>query len=278
MTATVKIGLLSIKYKNVFFALSSIKGPVAESLYKHKDINMMKKHIRLWGLLIALLCSTVTNARQELVFTVGQGAVIQEISFLVLKEAYQKLAIDIAIKKMPNARALASANDGTFDGDVSRVKSIEKKFANLIRVPIEINHLDAQVFSANKNLAVDGWESLRDKQLISVIGIKFVENNLKKRNIACNFLPTFPQAMGMLSRGRADAAIFPRIVGITTSRQANATDVLPVGEPLMKLSLYHYINKKHQATADKLALVLAEMAQSGRISQIRQQYVELHNL
>ena len=234
----------------------------------------MRLTFKLITLLSFFLSASITHAQQSLVFTVGEGAVIQEISMRVLTEAYQKLDINIQVKKMPNARALKSANNGTFDGDVSRVKSIEAKFANLIRVPIEINYLQAQAFSADKSLAIDGWDSLKDKILISGVGIKFVENNLKKRIIACNFLPSFTQAMKMLDRGRADAAIFPRIVGITASSDAGTPNVLPIGEPLMKLSLFHYINKKHQATADKLAVVLKQMKTSGRISEIRDQYVK----
>ncbi len=228
-------------------------------------------------LLSLTLCAYTVEAKQTMVFTVGEGAVIQDISILVLKEAYQKLDIDIRVEKMPNARALKSANDGTFDGDVSRVKSIEAKFPDLIRVPIEINYLEAQAFSGDKNLSIDGWESLREVNLVSVLGIKFVENNLKKRNIDCNFLPTFTQAMGMLNRGRADAAVFPRIVGIKASREANTPNVVPVGQPLTQLGLFHYINKKHQATADKLAVVLQQMTDSGRLAEIRADFIKANN-
>ena len=144
-------------------------------------------------------------------------------------------------------------------------------------MPIKINYLEAQAFSANKSLPIDGWDSLRQVNLISVLGRKFVENNLKKRNIECNFLPTFTQAMGMLNRGRADVAVFPRIVGIKASREANTPDVVPVGQPLSELGLFHYINKKHQSIVNKLAVVLQQMEDSGRLKEIRAGFITANN-
>lgn len=224
--------------------------------------------------IIFFFISATANANQKMVFSTGEGATIQDISELVLIEAYNKIGYDIEVKRLPNARALMSSNFGKVDGEVSRVKGINKKVVNLIQIPIAINFLEGYAFSKKSSLEITNWESLRKYKLVCVRGVKFVEANLSKRNIDCHEVTLFTQAVKLLQVGRFEAAVFPRTNGICAIRKANVLDIKPVGKPLIKTKLYHYLHKKNANMVIKIQTVLEEMEQSGRIAEIRVEYIE----
>lgn len=223
-----------------------------------------------------LLCLSLSAKLQakELTFSVGQGAIIQEISALVLREAYSELGIAIAIKVMPNARALKAANKGQVDGDVSRIKGINKRFKHLLAIPVEINYLEAYGFSKNKNIKPRQWSDLLNYRVVSVLGIRFVEKNFKKHGIEASYVPSFAQAMTLVARERADVAVFPDIVGLTAIEKAQTPAVKMRGAPLIRLGLFHYLHQNHAELVEPLTQVLKQMAKNGRISAIREQFMK----
>jgi len=222
--------------------------------------------------IIFFFVSATANANEKMVFSTGEGATIQDISELVLIEAYNKIGYDIEVKRLPNARALMSSNFGKVDGEVSRVKGINKKFVNLIQIPIAINFLEGYAFSKKSSLEITNWESLRKYKLVCVRGVKFVEANLNKRSIDCHEVTLFTQAVKLLQLDRFEVAVFPRINGISAIREAKLADIKPVGKPLIKTKLYHYLHKKNKNIVTKIQTVLEEMEQSGRIAEIRAEY------
>jgi hypothetical protein len=224
--------------------------------------------------IICFFISATANAHEKMVFSTGEGATIQDISVLVLIEAYKKIGYDIEIRRLPNARALMSSNLGKVDGEVSRIKGINKKFTNLIRVPIAINFLEGYAFSKNPSLEITNWESLRKYKLVCVRGVKFVEANLSKHNIDCHEVTLFTQAVKLLQIDRFEAAVFPKINGICAIREAKVEDIKPVGNPLIKTKLYHYLHKKNSHRVNKIQMVLEEMEKSGRIAEIRADYTQ----
>ncbi|MGB1238646.1 MAG: substrate-binding periplasmic protein [Pseudomonadales bacterium] len=227
-------------------------------------------------LLLSITLSLTLQARQ-LTLSVGEGAIIQEVSALVLRQAYAELNVDMQLKVMPNARALKAANKGQVDADVSRIKGVDAKFSNLIFIPVEINYLQAYAFTADRKLVPTSWASLAGKRVVSVLGIKFVEKSLKKHNIEATFVPSFAQAMTLVERERADIAVFPDIVGLTAIREAGTETVKMRGKPLSTLPLYHYLHKKNKDLAAPLTKILERMQQDGSILRIREQYMRDNN-
>lgn len=223
--------------------------------------------------MVLLLFSESVSANDKMVFSTGKEATIQNISELVLIEAYDKIGYEIEVRRLPNARALFSSNCGDVDGEVSRVKGINRDFDNLIQIPVAINFLEGYAFSKKPSLEITNWESLRDYKLVCVKGVKFVEANLKKRNIDCYEVTFFTQAVKLLQVERFDTAVFPRINGISAIRDAKVQDIQPVGRPLIKAKLYHYLHKKHAKVATTIQAVFEEMEQCGRIAEIREDYI-----
>jgi len=225
---------------------------------------------------VLMLASISVLAEKQIVLSAPTGAVIQDISVLVLEEAYQKLGYSVKVERAPNERALITANSGKTDGDVSRIKGLNKKYKNLIAVPIAINFLEGYVFAKDKALNLENWNSLKTQRVVCVRGIKFVEKNLKKRKIDCTVVGRFKQALKLISMGRMDVTIFPRIVGINAIRQFGINDVGPVGKPLKKIPLFHYLHHKNKALVPKLKVIFHSMQENGRFKAIRDKYLLDH--
>ncbi|OUR73898.1 hypothetical protein A9Q76_01895 [Arcobacter sp. 31_11_sub10_T18] len=218
------------------------------------------------------------NDNKTLIFSLGQESPIQKISFDVLKIAYKKIGYDIESKYYPFERALITSNTGEVDGELSRIKGINSKYKNLIPITIPINFIEGYAFSWNKNLSIKNWDSLKQYNNLCVIGIKFVEKNLRQRGILCDEVAGITQTLKMLEKKRYDVVVLPKINGISGLRKTSIVDVQLVGNRLIKINLYHYLHKKNKHLIKKLQAVLLEMERSGRISKIREACIKKYKL
>ena len=228
-------------------------------------------------ILLCLLWAFQADAGRTLILTTGEDTTIQEISVLVLKEAYASLGHDIDILRIPNARALHTSNAGNADGEVSRIDGIKKKFSNLIQIPVAVNYLEGVAFGRDSTLDISGWASLKKYRIVGVMGVKFVEYNYARHSIASHNVYLFTQAVRMIQSGRYDVAVFPRVNGLAAIRSIQAEEVKPIGPPLITTRLYHYLHKKNKALLPEIKTALDKMEKSGRIAQIRQQFVQDNN-
>lgn len=228
--------------------------------------------------LFLLLFSGVVKA--EFIFSVPEGATIQEISEQVLIEAYDNIGHTFTLKRFPSARSLFMANIGELDGELSRIEGLDKEFNNLVRIPVAINYVEANAFAlkSNTNTAALNWENLRKYSLVCINGIYFISHNLEKLNIDCNYVTTHSQALEMLQLGRIDIALLPKINGMAAIKEAKANGIIMIDKPIITMNLYHYLHKKNKDIIPELQAELMKMQASGRIESIRKHYLENNGL
>jgi polar amino acid transport system substrate-binding protein len=106
--------------------------------------------------------------------TASQNGFMDEITF----EAFRRLNITLRIVQLPAERGLKRANRGIVDGEMSRVKGLDKHYKNLIRVPEKIMDWEFVAFSHLPSCLTQGWESLSDKSVAHLNGWKILENNI----------------------------------------------------------------------------------------------------
>jgi len=225
-------------------------------------------------LILSLLClynSAYVNASEKLVFTSVEDAYIQRISESVLKEAYGRLNISFETSWQPAKRALKIVGSGLSDGEISRVAAIGKIYPELIRVSVPVNHLEGMVYSKNKDLIINGWESLEPYKIGIGRGIRFAEMGTNGMNVLK--VNGFTSLFQMLGKNRVDVIVAPKIVGLYQIASFGTEDVVANEPPVIKLNQYHYLNKKHKKLALRLEKVLKEMQEEGKIDAIRAAYV-----
>ncbi len=99
-------------------------------------------------------------ATDELEFSASDDPIAM-ISERILKEAYQKLGIRMRTRILPAERALRHSNSGQCDGEINRIRQVNKKYKNLVLVPIEINYLEGVAFAKYGIQPIKNWQSLK---------------------------------------------------------------------------------------------------------------------
>ncbi len=183
----------------------------------------------------------------------------------VMTEAYRRLGIKIDLKFLPGIRALKHANHGVTDGDLCRVKGIEKEYTNLVMVPVKVASVEIVAFGKNKNITVNGWDSLHPYSIAYLRGIKIISKKAKGK---LKPVSSKKQAFKLLAFNRVDLVIDTRIMGLVTLEKLKIENVRIIEPPLQEIILYHYLNKKHTGLVPELTKILNHMTKTNQISKI----------
>ncbi len=227
--------------------------------------------IGLLGIVIALGGVFPVNAQESLVLgraTGYTGSVVAK----VLREAYQKIGIQITLNTFPAKRSLVMANEGDVDGDTHRIRGIEATYSNLLMVPVPVTVMEGMVFTKNVTFAVTGWDSLKPYIIGIRRGIFFAEKGT--RGMQVESVTDYRQLLLKLDAERNDVVIMPRLSGLFELQKLQIQGVKLLDPPLVRLELYHYLHKKHEALVPLLTKVLQKMKKKGRIRAIRKQAID----
>jgi len=198
--------------------------------------------------------------------TMGHSA-LYDICEEILQEAYDRLDIIMMVKTYPGNRSLELSNMGKIDGELFRAKLIQKKYKNLIIIPVELVKITTVAFSKKSNIRISGWKSLLPYKISYVRGFKLVEENtlgMKRFEVKKTEL-----AFKMLMANRVDLVIETAMEGKNLVSVNKYKGIQILKNPLAETSLYHFLHKKHKELIPKITAVLLDMEKKGRIKKIR---------
>jgi len=232
-------------------------------------VQIKSLRLTLAALIIFGLHATAAQGAR-LTFSSFEGSPGQEMSVLILKEAYASIGIEVVVIRYPGLRSLKTANEGRVDGEVSRFKAFERDYPNLIAVPVPVNHLQGTAFSKNGAIELRGWESLRDYTIGITRGMKFAERGTAGMStVRAN---SHQQLFQLLDKGRVDVAINPFVNGVVIINKLKLEGIHALEPPLMRIDLYHFLHKRHAALVPKITDSIRKLEASGRIDEIRKQF------
>lgn len=175
----------------------------------------MGANIGMGGLLVMVpttqILASDTDELSLVELAAAANTVDTVISEVIVREAYERIGYQVEITKYPPERALKLANSGQADGDVQRIDGLSEHYPNLIQLKPAINYIEGSVFTAGKDISVDGWDSLRQHRIGLIRGIKFAELNTK--GMDHHFVGNYPALFTMLDKGRFDLIVSPRLNG-----------------------------------------------------------------
>ncbi len=164
------------------------------------------------------------------------------------------------------------SNEGKVDGELFRNKIIQKKYLNLVIIPVPIAKPEIVVFTKNLEFQVRGWESLSPYTIGVQIGSKLFEENTKGMRVS----PTrnLKQAFGMLNKGSVDIVVQTRMNGLDVIKKLNLRGIKVLEPPLVYDAVYHFLHKKHQSLVPSITNVLENMEKNGRLTAIRGEVIQ----
>jgi len=221
-------------------------------------------------LLTLLVMAGPIYGQQSLVLSSTRNQ-LAVVSGKVLSEAYQRLGIKVHIDAFPAGRSLIMSNNGDVDGEVYRVKGIEKTYENLVMVPVAVNQVEVVVFTKGVTFSVTGWDSLKPY----TIGIRRGSTFIEKKTIGMKVKPVtkIEQLFLMLDLGRNDVIVTSRLAGLMAMKELNIKGVHILEPSIVTKNVYHYLHKKNSHLLSDISGVLQDMENEGRIKEIRMQAI-----
>ncbi len=190
----------------------------------------------------------------------------------VLDQVYQdlgkRLGIKIEIHNLTAAeRVLLNVNGGIVDGDVGRVLGLEKKYPNMVSVPVSVMKYEMVVFSRNVEFKVAGPESIKSYNIGIVRGWKILEQAATGA-LSVTTLESAEQMFSMLDKNRVDIVLLEKLQGLQRIKSMDIKGVNVLQPNLLEGHWYLYLNKKHEALIPRVTAELRRMEQDGTLQRI----------
>ena len=187
---------------------------------------------------------------------------------LTYRELARRLGLRIEIRNLAAAeRALINVNEGVVDGDVGRIAGLEKKYPNILSVPVPVMKFEMAVFSRHADFRVAGPESIKPYSVGLVRGWKILEEAAVGAR-AVTTLESAEQAMSMLEKNRVDVVLMEKLQGLRIIETMGIKGVRVLQPNLLEGFFYLYLNKKHAALIPRITVELRKMEQDGTLQRI----------
>ncbi len=186
---------------------------------------------------------------------------------VIVAEVFRRIGLKGQVEMYKaSARALINANDNIDHGVVMRVKGLEKKFPNLVRVEERLIENNFVAYSAGLDLVTDSWDSLKPYVAAYINGWVIFERNLSATQDR-QAVKEPAQMFSMLEQGRVDVILYEKWQGLQRAKDT-ALSVKVHEPPLASVDMYMYVHKEHAHLAPKLAVALREMKADGTYQEI----------
>jgi len=222
--------------------------------------------------LLAFSWVSAVQAKDEIVLNTGirdpfttntQNGFVDQI----VKEAFRRAGLSAKVIVYQNsAKSLSNANVGIDDGVALRIKGLEKKFPNLIRVPELMMENDFIAYSTSDPIVTNDWAALAKSRIAHINGWQIFQNNLKGHQNTTR-TKNAQQMFDLLSAKKVDLILYERWQGLWRAQQLGIT--LKASEPpLAKRQMFMYLNKKHMRLVKKVSGALKAMKKDGTYQEI----------
>jgi polar amino acid transport system substrate-binding protein len=198
-----------------------------------------------------------TGTREPLVSSPERPGFVEEVA----REAFRRAGLGLRVVPLPIERALVNANAGIEDGDLYRAAGFEKDYPNLVQVPQPLVDQDFVAFSLRPDIEVRGWSDLTRYRVAHITGQKIIERQLQGASNVTTVRDS-ELLLGLLANGRVDVIVNNRWVGLWVARRAGQTVYL-LEPPLLRVPMYMYLHRKHEALVPRVADAIAEVRRDG---------------
>lgn len=186
---------------------------------------------------------------------------------LIVAEVFKRMGLKGRVEVyQASARALTNANENVDQGVAMRIKGLEKKYPNLVRVEEPFIQNDFVAYSKNLELKTDSWASLKPYTVAYINGWVIFDRNLDPKQHQ-NTVKTPSQMFSMLEKDRVDLVLYERWQGLQNARDSGM-QVIVHEPPLATVNMYMYIHKDFASLAPKMAQALRQMKQDGSYQMI----------
>jgi len=218
-----------------------------------------------------LLALAIPSYARTLTLTSVDETLATVVIERVLREAYQRLGIELVVDRVPAKRALRMAAEGDSDGELVRIAGLEFEHDGLILVPVPVGVVEGVVFTTRPPFSVSGWSSLLSYRVGVQRGLRTLERG--RYGMEVLLASSTSQLFELMIADRVDTIVVPNLTGIKVLKTSGLKGVRQLNPPLFSHDLYHYLHWKNRDLVPAITEVLRTMRSEGRIKQIRMDYI-----
>ena len=207
-------------------------------------------------LTVMTIAASHTYAQTALQISTYQSSLSQHLSPLVTL-AYQNINQPITISYIPSYRSLKLVNQGAMDGELYRVADINKRYPNLIIVPVPLYYIKLTAYAKSDAIIIDGWRSLSAYHLGIIRGVELVNKQTisMHRTIADNH----SQLFNMLQNDRIQIALSARFSATPILNALKDSEIKALKPAILSVPVYHFVHKKNQHLIPALTKALENL-------------------
>ena len=221
--------------------------------------------------LVMILLLHALLLAESYTFSGGDNNTAHTIATKILTKVYARAKIDVSFHFGNLQESLEKSDAGFYDGEISRIELIGKKYPNLLIVPVSTIDIEAVAFSKDKTVKIHSFEELKDKKFAIVRGAKFIEYSTKGMNKV--YKKSFKAAMKSLEENEVDIIVISKLAGLTIVYEEKYRDIHLVSDILQSLKLYHFVHKKNAHLIPIITPILQKMQKSGELKYMKQSYL-----
>jgi polar amino acid transport system substrate-binding protein len=180
---------------------------------------------------------------------------------IIAGTAFSRAGVELKLIKLPAERALINANSGIDDGDLVRIKGLEKQYPNLIRVPEKLIDWEFVGFSKQVDLP-SRWPKVREHVVGHITGWKIYEQRLQGAPHVVTAIDP-EQLFYLLKRDRIEIALFARWMGQAYIEKLGLQKVHQLEPGLESREMFTYLHKSHARLVPRIARALRELKRDG---------------
>ncbi|MEJ2179745.1 MAG: transporter substrate-binding domain-containing protein [Gammaproteobacteria bacterium] len=183
------------------------------------------------------------------------------------QEIFTRLGIDAKVIRLPSARSIINANEGIDDGVIGRIAGMERKYQNLIMIPIPVVTFKFVAYSRDNQILVKDWDSFKPYSVGYIRGWRIYEKNLPKTK-SITIVNNAEQLFRLLMNGRAELIMFEYYRGTWWNEHLNANAHI-IGSPVAEKDMYMYMHTKYKDLVPKITEAFKAMKQDGTYQKIK---------
>lgn len=201
----------------------------------------------LFFLLTPLFPGTVHAAEGEktYVLSYSSGSKFHALVRERTKAVYDRAGLKVKFVSLPHNRSLLSANDGSVDGDVGRVPSVEEKYPNILRVNAKLMELSGAVYTLNPDIKTYDESILSKYRVGYVLGVRWAQKKMVGHPAVT--VGDYDALFEMLLQGRVDLVLATVVSTdeILDRLGERAKQVRKLQPFVFTAPIYHYVNKNN---------------------------------
>ncbi len=202
---------------------------------------------------------TSTGYANPLTISIEQNNVFLKA---LLPELLNDAKLEAKIVTIPSRRALVELNEGRIDANGLRLRILEERYPNIIKMDEPVLHIDFIAITKRDDIIVKSWADLAPYKVAYPAGWKIFDVNVPA-NTKVTKVNNHMQLFNLLEIDRIDVVLLSETIANTLLKNRTPPPFRFLYPPLHSTPSYLFFHKSRQAEANQMAEALRRLKANG---------------